>query len=838
MTFLEAATRPDPRLQWIVPGAVVLGAMTLAVYGAPLPAGSLAYLSELLLLAAFALPLWPLTLARKNSDHSVAWLLLLASVAAGFVGQLLRIAYRLAVGPPAGVAAAELGVIAFMGLATLALALEVSADGPRPLRAELVVDLLLIGTIGLLLAQELFTLLPVSRTAVPSQLALSGVNLIAALALGVAALGALISGAALGGGIPRLLVGFSAFIAAVSRAIFAYRSFFGLDTTWLTPVWILALLLIAAAATQRATSAAAASRPAAGGNGALRTLVVPMIVAYGLSLLIREVLGASTNTRADGMAWAALALLIVARVATAIFSSERHAAALSAWERRYEALVETMGSLVYEWDPGSGRTLRIGAVEQVFGPDGARANEAVESTFERMHPDDRAGAERAFFEAVRRGGLFEIEYRLPVEASGWRLIRDRGLCEHDEHGNPRRVLGIMTDVTDERRKEERLRQAEKLASLGGLAAGAAHEINNPLAAISLAAQMLMEDNRLPEDVLDDVRVIERQASRAGEVTDRMLVFARRREGERAAYDINDLLGEVLRSRRYEIDTRAISLQQDLGSNLPPVWVDPVQIERVLTNLIINAEKALAEMPDGKRLLLVSTRATEAGVAVDVADTGAGIPEEVLPRIFDPFFTTRDVGQGTGLGLSMSHSIVEAHGGELRVQTAAGEGTTFTMELPRAPQDAAELEPGAGTGLPDFVVPEARPGQSLDVLIIDDEKEIRDLCRRFLSGKGHRVSEAATGREALDLVTANLYDAIVLDLRMPDMSGEGFFEWLREHRPQMASRVTIISGDFANPHTAATLERIGRPYLMKPFQSRQLLDHVEGVAAPREGPRNP
>jgi PAS domain S-box-containing protein len=528
------------------------------------------------------------------------------------------------------------------------------------------------------------------------------------------------------------------------------------------------------------------------------------------------------------MAWAALALLIVARVATAILSSERHAAELTAWERRYETLVNTMGSAVYEWDPDSGRVIRSGAVEQIFGGGDAHVSETVDATLTLMHQDDRLKAETDFREAVKRGGPFEIEYRLRNRDGTWRLIRDRGFCEQDENGDPVRVLGIMADVTEERKNEERLRRAEKLASLGGLAAGAAHEINNPLAAISLAAQMLMEDDRLPEDVLDDVRVIERQASRAGEVTDRMLVFARRREGERDAYDINDLVREVLRSRRYEIETHAITLVDNPGEDLPQVWVDPVQIERVLTNVIINAEKAVAEMPDDERMLMVTTRATGNGVAVDIADSGPGIPEHVLPNIFDPFFTTREVGQGTGLGLSMSHSIVQAHGGDLKVKTAPGEGTTFILELPRAPAelDAAEKTIGGTRRAPDFVLREDSEVRSLSVLIVDDEKEIRELSRRYLVGKGHKVTEAATGREALKLVTANDYDGIVLDLRMPDMSGEGFFEWLRRNRPEMAARVTVISGDLANPQTVEILERIGQPYLLKPFKTHELLAHIE------------
>ncbi len=838
MTDQETASQPDPRLNWFIRGAVVLAVATFALYALPLPPNSLSMLRELLLLTAFALPLWPLWQARTTSrgEHRLSWLLLLIAVSAGLAGQALWIVRSLAFGGAAPFAPSEIGFVLFMGFTTLALALEVSANGRSGVRAELVIDLLLIGTIGLFLVQEIFAILPESHTVGSLELALGGINLIAALALAVASMGALISPRALGGGVPRLLIVFSGFVAAVARSVFAYRNFYGLPTNWLTPAWIFCLLMIGAAAAERASSVAAERDEDIGSGSALRTLVVPMIVAYALSLLIREILGTGAGTPGNGMAWAFLALLIVARVATAIVSSESQAVEVTAWERRYQTLVKTMGSLVYEWDPVSGRVLRSGAVPQIFGENPARVSQSVDATFKLMHEEDRTGAEREFREALARGGLFEIEYRLPGIGNSWRLIRDRGFCEQNAEGEAVRVLGIMSNVTDERKNEERLRRAEKLASLGGLAAGAAHEINNPLAAISLAAQMLMEDTRLPEDVLDDVRVIERQASRAGEVTDRMLVFARRREGERDSYDVNDLVREVLRGRRYEIETYTIILREDPAENLPQVWVDPVQIERVLTNLIINAEKALADVPEGGRVLTVATRPTDAGAAVDITDTGPGIPEHVLPNIFDPFFTTREVGQGTGLGLSMSHSIVQAHGGELKVQTRPGEGTTFTIELPRSAEelDPAEKTIGGTRRAPDFVLQEKTAIDPMSILIVDDEKEIRELARRFLTGKGHKVTEASTGRDALKFVTANDYDGIVLDLRMPDLSGEGFFEWLRKNRPHLAVRVTVISGDLANPQTVEILERIGQPYLLKPFKTAELLAHIEKNAEDAAG----
>ena len=343
----------------------------------------------------------------------------------------------------------------------------------------------------------------------------------------------------------------------------------------------------------------------------------------------------------------------------------------------------------------------------------------------------------------------------------------------------------------------------------------------------------MEDERLPEDVLEDVQVIERQATRAGEVTDRMLVFARRKEGLRDSYEINDLVREVLRGRRYEIETRGIVLQHNYGDDLPNVWVDPAQIERVLLNLIVNAERALYEVSENDRMLMVTTRATDGGIAVDIADTGPGIPEDVLPRIFDPFFTTREVGQGTGLGLSMSHSIVQSHGGELTVKTKQDAGATFTLDLPRAPDDLDAAEKTLGGTRPVRSVEDldaAAQRRSLRVLVVDDEDELRQLARRVLEAKGHEVDEAETGRVALKLVTQNDYDSIVLDLRMPDLSGEGFFEWVRKNRPELAPRVTIISGDLANPQTVETLERIGQPYLLKPFKIEDLLRQIEKNAA--------
>ena len=215
-----------------------------------------------------------------------------------------------------------------------------------------------------------------------------------------------------------------------------------------------------------------------------------------------------------------------------------------------------------------------------------------------------------------------------------------------------------------------------------------------------------------------------------------------------------------------------------------------------------------------------------GAEVAVSDNGVGIPMDVLPHIFDPFFTTREVGEGTGLGLSMSYGIAQSHNGELRVETQPGEGTTFTLELPRAPENTTAEADAAEEAVAVEAGPTSRP---LRILVVDDEVSVRDLAKRFLEKKGHRVDEADSGSAALRLVTANDYDSIVLDLRMPDLSGEGLHEWLRKNRPHLAERVTVISGDLANPQTAEIIERMGQPYLVKPFDLDELLEKVEATA---------
>ncbi|MGQ0647381.1 MAG: GAF domain-containing protein, partial [Gemmatimonadaceae bacterium] len=243
----------------------------------------------------------------------------------------------------------------------------------------------------------------------------------------------------------------------------------------------------------------------------------------------------------------------------------------------------------------------------------------------------------------------------------------------------------VRNLTEERRIEEQLRQSEKLAALGELVAGVAHELNNPLAGISAFAQLLMEDE-LNEEQHESVRLIKREADRAVGVIRDLLLFSRKTGPSQTLVDVNEMIELTLRLRGYGLRSAGIDVRVELEPSIPRVAGDSQRLQQVLLNLIINAEYAL-HRADAKRLVVKSER-TRDGVAFIVIDSGAGMDEETRQRIFEPFFTTKPAGEGTGLGLSVSYGIVRAHGGFISVESTPGRGTTFRVELPQAREQAA------------------------------------------------------------------------------------------------------------------------------------------------------
>lgn len=383
-------------------------------------------------------------------------------------------------------------------------------------------------------------------------------------------------------------------------------------------------------------------------------------------------------------------------------------------------------------------------------------------------------------------------------------------------------LVLLRDQTDERLLQERLLQSEKMASVGQLVSGVAHELNNPLTGVMGFAQLLLGRD-LSESDRAQVQTIYTEAERAAKIVQNLLTFARRRRPSKEMADVNVLVQRVLELRSYDFGVRNISLDMTLDTHLPPAWVDPDQVQQVLFNVIKNAEQAMVEAHGGGRLS-VTTRTSEQGVQICIGDDGPGVEPEVQRRMFDPFFTTKHAGEGTGLGLTISYGIVEEHGGRIWVDSQPSGGALFNIELPLG---AAENPPQA---LPqaDQAQATALAGTARRVLVVDDEVSIRLLLHDILRLDQHSVALAASGTEAADLVERESFDVIITDLKMPGMDGASFYRQVLERKPEQARRIIFITGDTVNSDTRSFLQGVTNPVLIKPFKIGLLRDAIESV----------
>ena len=384
-----------------------------------------------------------------------------------------------------------------------------------------------------------------------------------------------------------------------------------------------------------------------------------------------------------------------------------------------------------------------------------------------------------------------------------------------EHGAVAGILGIVRDVTDERRLAEQLLQQEKLAAVGELVSGVAHELNNPLAGVVAFSELLRASHASAEQQ-QAIETIHAEARRAARIVANLLTFARQHQPERGLTDLNRLVDSTVELRRYSLRTLDIDVELRLDPDLPLTWADPHQLQQVVVNLVVNAEHALAERA-GERRLVLETSLHQGRLQLRVADNGPGIQPDHLRRIFNPFFTTKGVGRGTGLGLSISHGIVREHDGRIQVESTPGSGACFTVELPwvAPPSAPAQLSPAAT---------DAVPGKR--VLVVDDEASIRAAVSRYLQSLGYVVESAACGEEVLVLVEQREYDAILLDVRMPGIQGDAVYRQLHAVRPGQATRIVFATGDLPGDGVRRSLEATGRPVLMKPF----LLDDLGAIVA--------
>jgi PAS domain S-box-containing protein len=353
--------------------------------------------------------------------------------------------------------------------------------------------------------------------------------------------------------------------------------------------------------------------------------------------------------------------------------------ALRQSQLNYKALVDSVDGIVWEADA---RTFQFSFVskqaERILGYPVERWLTEPSFWKDHLHPDDRDWAVTFCVKATEEKRPHEFEYRM-IAADGRTVwLRDivTVVVEDDQ---PIKVRGLMVDTTERKKMQEQLIVADRLASIGELASGIAHELNNPLTSIIGFSQLLL-DKDIPDEVKEDLNVINREAQRTAEVVRNLLTFARKHPPEKKLVDINNIIQAVLQLRAYEQKVSNIQVNTYLAPDLPEVTADGFQLQQVFLNIIINAEHFMVEAHGGGTLTIATERVGNT-IKASFADDGPGISEENLKHIFDPFFTTKEVGKGTGLGLSICHGITSEHGGRIQAQSELGKGATFVVELP-------------------------------------------------------------------------------------------------------------------------------------------------------------
>jgi signal transduction histidine kinase/ActR/RegA family two-component response regulator len=433
----------------------------------------------------------------------------------------------------------------------------------------------------------------------------------------------------------------------------------------------------------------------------------------------------------------------------------------------------------------------------------------------RLHELDRErvlGAWQSWLSGARQEP-FHAEY-LVVGAEGREVcVDDVTFFVPGEHGAPATLRRHLIDVTRRRRLEEQLRQAQRLELLGQVTAGVAHDFNNLLAVISgYAARLSVSQRR--EGREESGHAISAAAERGASLVRQLLAFSRPQPTDSRVVDLNDRVQQFAPMLRRVIG-EDLEFELRLDAHRLPVDVHPVQIDQVLMNVVVNARDA---MPDGGRLT-ISTWKLDEGAVVTVADTGVGIDPAIQDRIFDPFFSTKDPGKGSGLGLSTAHGILRHAGGSLAVSSAPGEGTTFSINLPLAADDApAYLDPTVDSTTPD--------GGLETVLVVEDEPALRELESLILEEAGYDVLTAANADEALVVAAEHVVDLLVVDVVMPGMSGPQLVEEVAARGSDVP--VVFISGYCADEVSNRGLLAADVAMIEKPFQAELLLRRVREV----------
>lgn len=511
-------------------------------------------------------------------------------------------------------------------------------------------------------------------------------------------------------------------------------------------------------------------------------------------------------------------------------------------EERFRLVARAVSDAVWDLDFRSGSLWRGEGYHRTFGYDTKDGSESVDSWFGHLHPDDALRVTTSFRKAVdSTSETWHEDYRFKRHDGTYASVQDCGFILREESGRAVRMVGGMRDLTTQKSIEAEYLRAQRLASIGTMAGGIAHDLNNVLAPIMLSIDLLRHDanpKARHDHILD---VIESSANRGAELVRQVLAFTRGMDGERVNMRLAPLLDELGGIIRHTFP-RNILIEISMGKALWLVPGHPTQVHQVLLNLAVNARDA---MPAGGTLsisvenILIAENSVllrpqaEAGpyVVIEFTDTGQGMSPEVIERVFEMFFTTKIDGKGTGIGLATVDAIVKRHGGFHTVESKVGQGSTFKIYLPAVHEDATASVLNAGLrSLPS--------GHGELVLIVDDESSIRDISQQVLEAYGYRVLTAGNGSKAIELFARHSREVVVMitDLMMPILDGADTIAAVRKLSPDL---LVIASSGVNTGELFARAKAAGaQHFLEKPYTAETLLELLHNVLLERAGPTGP
>jgi PAS domain S-box-containing protein len=439
--------------------------------------------------------------------------------------------------------------------------------------------------------------------------------------------------------------------------------------------------------------------------------------------------------------------------------------------------------------------------------------------FDRLHPEDRDRTVAAV-EARRKTGRSSIEYRWLCKDGNYKHLLDQAVLLKDADGKPVEFAGTLTDISEQRSLESQLIQAQKMDAIGKLTGGIAHDFNNLLAAVIGGLGLLDKRAELTEDQRKILTMTKRAAEQGSELVRRLLAFARRQKLEPKPIEMRALHNAVWDLLTHTLGG-LVNIEWRARKDVWNAFADQSQLELALVNLIINARDA---MPAGGTVTLAAENKNLGPanwaelppgeyVQLSVSDTGTGMPPDVLEKVLEPFFTTKELGKGSGLGLSMVYGFAKQSNGAFRLRSEVGSGTTAELWLPRAPNAAAAAAPPVEQDT------RLQPSRKLRILLVDDHAEVRSTTAAVLADIGHEVVEAAEGGEALKRLKDGDcdFDVMISDYAMPHLSGTEFLRGAREICPGVPA--LIITG-YADADAIGDRPE-GVEILLKPFTANML-----------------